>query len=379
MSIDVHYAVDGPEGAPVVVLAGSLGSTLEMWGPQVAALAGDFRVVRYDTRGHGSSPVPEGPYDLADLGGDLLRLLDRVGAGRAHLAGLSLGGMTAMWVAAHAPERVGRLALLCTSAHLGPPEGWADRAKTVRAGGTGAVAEGVVSRWLTPGYAERRPSVAEWLRRMVAGTPAEGYAACCGAIERMDLRGDLARIGAPTLVVAGADDPATPPVHAEAIAAGIGGARLHVLEPAAHLASWEQAGAVNELLRAHFGAVRHTAGTAVRRAVLGDRHVDRAGAAATPFTEPFQDLISRYAWGEIWTRPGLDRRTRSCMVLTAMVALGHWDELGMHVRAARRNGLSAEEIGEVFLQAAIYCGVPAANKAFGIAQRILAETEEAEG
>ncbi|GAB3205101.1 4-carboxymuconolactone decarboxylase [Marinactinospora thermotolerans] len=121
---------------------------------------------------------------------------------------------------------------------------------------------------------------------------------------------------------------------------------------------------------------RHAEGMRVRRAVLGDAHVDRAVAGTTPFTEPFQDLITRYAWGEIWTRPGLDRKTRSCMVLTALVAKGHWEELAMHVRAAVRNGLSAEEIAEVFLQAAIYCGVPAANKAFSIAQRVLAEIDD---
>ncbi|CAM4229742.1 4-carboxymuconolactone decarboxylase [Nocardiopsis rhodophaea] len=126
----------------------------------------------------------------------------------------------------------------------------------------------------------------------------------------------------------------------------------------------------------HEDDARHAAGMAVRRAVLGDEHVDRAEAKTTPFTEPFQDLITRYAWGEIWTRPGLDRRTRSCMVLTALVAKGHWDELAMHVRAAVRNGLTAEEIREVFLQAAIYCGVPAANKAFGVAQQVLAELED---
>jgi 3-oxoadipate enol-lactonase/4-carboxymuconolactone decarboxylase len=376
VSIDVHHVVDGPEGAPVVVLSGSLGSTLEVWEPQAAALSDEFRVVRYDTRGHGSSPAPDGPYTIADLGGDLLRLLDRLGVERAHVAGMSLGGMTAMWLAAHAPERVDRIALLCTSALLGPARMWADRAAAVRAEGFAPVTAGLPDRWFTPGYAERHPDVVARMREMMAGGSPEGYAACCDAIRGMDLRADLGRIAAPALVVAGRQDPATPPDHAEAIAAGIGGARLHVLDGAAHLASWERAGAVNELLRGHFGAVRHEAGTAVRREVLGDTHVDRAAAAATPFTEPFQDLITRYAWGEVWTRPGLDRRTRSCMVLTALVAKGHWDELAMHVRAAVRNGLSAGEIREVFLQAAIYCGVPAANKAFGIAQRVLTELED---
>lgn len=252
-AVELHHVLDGPAGAPVLLLAGSLGSTLEMWEPQVEALAGEFRVVRYDHRGHGKSPVPAGPYSIADLGADVLRLLDRLDVPSAQLAGVSLGGMTAMWLAAHAPERVDRLALLCTSAQLGPPQGWAERAATVRAEGTGAVAAAVVSRWFTPGYAARHPGEVARLTAMVAGTPAEGYASCCGAIEHMDLRADLARITAPTLVVAGADDPATPPEHAERIAAAISGARLSVLPGAAHLASWERADAVTGLLREHLG------------------------------------------------------------------------------------------------------------------------------
>ncbi|GAB3205103.1 3-oxoadipate enol-lactonase [Marinactinospora thermotolerans] len=252
MTVDVHHVIDGPEDAPVLILGGSLGSTLEMWEPQVADLARDLRVVRYDMRGHGRSPVPGGPYTIADLGADVVRLLDRLGVRRAHFAGLSIGGMTGMWLGAHAPERIDRLALLCTSALLGPPEGWSRRAATVRAEGTGAVAAGVVERWFTPGFAHAEPAVVERMTSMVAATPAEGYAGCCAAIERMDLRPDLPAIAAPTLVVAGADDPATPPAHAELIADAVPGARLEVVGPGAHLASWERADQVNPLLRAHF-------------------------------------------------------------------------------------------------------------------------------
>ncbi|WP_046469032.1 3-oxoadipate enol-lactonase [Allosalinactinospora lopnorensis] len=252
MSVDVHHVADGPADAPTVVLSGSLGSTLDMWGPQVAALTPEFRLIRYDLRGHGKSPVPDGPYSIADLGGDVLRLLDRLGADRVHFAGLSIGGMIGMWLAAHAPDRIDRLALLCTSARLGPPEGWAQRAAVVREEGAGAVAAGVTQRWFTPGFAEREPEAAERMRAMVASSSSEGYAGCCAAIEHMDLRPELPRIAAPTLVVAGAHDPATPPEHAERIAGGISGARLRVLDGAAHLASWERADQVNELLREHF-------------------------------------------------------------------------------------------------------------------------------
>jgi 3-oxoadipate enol-lactonase len=226
----------------------SLGADLSMWEPQLPALVGRYRVIRYDARGHGRSPVPPGRYALADLGRDALALLDRLGVARAHVCGLSLGGMTAMWLAANAPERVDRLVLCCTSALLGPAEQWAQRAETVLARGTGAVADAVVARWVTPGYAAAHPDEMATLRAMVAGTPAVGYAGACAAIEAMDLRADLGRIVAPTLVLAGADDAATPPSHGAAIVAGVPGARLTVVRDAAHLATWQQAQVANRLI-----------------------------------------------------------------------------------------------------------------------------------
>ncbi|QVQ53571.1 3-oxoadipate enol-lactonase [Spiractinospora alimapuensis] len=251
-AIDVDFSVEGPPNAPVLVLSGSLGSTRAMWQPQVDALSADLRVVTYDARGHGASPVPVGPYTIADFGADLLRLLDRLDVERAHVAGLSLGGMTGMWTAAHAPERVDRLVLLCTSALLGPPEGWAQRAETVTAAGSSdAVAGAVVTRWFTDGYAKAHPEAVARMRDMIAATPPAGYAASCRAIETMDLRPDLPRITAPTLVLAGAQDPATPPAHLRAIAEAIPGSRLETVDPGAHLASWESAGTVNALLRSH--------------------------------------------------------------------------------------------------------------------------------
>lgn len=250
-AVPVAWEADGPADAPVVVLSNSLGSTRTMWERQVPALARRFRVLRYDHRGHGDSPAPGGPYTLADLGGDLLALLDRLDVPRAHLCGLSLGGMAAMWVAARAPERVERLVLCCTAARLGPAEAWEERAATVRRHGTAAVAEGVVERWFTPGYAAANPGVVRTARATVAATPAEGYASCCDAIRTMDLSGDLTRIAAPTLVLAGAQDPATPPECARDIAAAIPGARCAVLEPAAHLANVERAREVTALLLAH--------------------------------------------------------------------------------------------------------------------------------
>lgn len=258
-AVAVNYVVDGPPDAPPLLLASSLGATADMWEPQLT-LADRFRIIRYDHRGHGRSPVPPGRYELADLGADALALLDRLQIERVHLAGLSLGGMVAMWVAAHAPDRVDRLVLMSTSAKLGPAEAWAERAATVRAGGTGAVADTVVGRWFTPEYSSAHLDVVRRFRDMIAATPPDGYAACCGAIERMDLEPELARIRAATLVITGSDDPATPPVHAERIAAGIAGAMLEMLPGAAHLANVSAAETVNALLAAFLTPLAGTAG-----------------------------------------------------------------------------------------------------------------------
>jgi len=252
--VDVHFAANGPTDAPVLVLSPSLGSTLGMWDPQVAALAERFRVIRYDPRGHGRSPVPPGPYEISDFADDVVRLLDRQGVDRAHYCGLSMGGMVGISLAADHPDRVHRLVLCCTTAQFPSPQPWVERAATVRANGTAAIAGAVVERWLTPGFAASHPAVVARLRSMIEQTDDEGYAACCGAIERMDLRSALPRITAPTLVVAGEQDPAAPPELLQGIATAIPGARLEVLSPAAHLANIEQAEPLTRLLLGHLTA-----------------------------------------------------------------------------------------------------------------------------
>ncbi|HEX4689926.1 MAG TPA: 3-oxoadipate enol-lactonase [Solirubrobacteraceae bacterium] len=251
-TVALHHVQDGPRDAPLLVLGPSLGANVSMWSSQAAALSDAFRVVRYDHRGHGGSPAPPGPYEIADLGRDVLGLLDALGAGRVHLGGLSLGGMVAMWVAIHAPERVDRIVLCCTSARLGPPEMWRDRARRVRGEGLAAVAPPVVERWISPAGHAADPERTRRLEAMLAANDPEGYASCCGAIERMDLTGELAAIRAPALVIGAAGDLATPPAeHAARIAAAIPGARLEVLEGAAHMANLERPDAVTELMREH--------------------------------------------------------------------------------------------------------------------------------
>jgi 3-oxoadipate enol-lactonase len=253
-TVEVHHLLEGPEDAPVLVLSNSLGTTLTMWDEQAPALSERFRLLRYDHRGHGRSPVPPGPYKIEDLGRDVLVLLDRLEVERFSFCGLSIGGMVGMWVAAEAPERVERLVLCCTSSRFAP-DVFDSRARTVRAAGVDAIAAAVVERWFTPAFRVSRPDVIEWARRMLLGTPAEGYAGCCEAIRDMDLSGRLGGIGAPTLVIAGADDPAAPPEDAERIRDSVPDARLVIVPEAAHLANVEQPEAITRAVLEHLDLV----------------------------------------------------------------------------------------------------------------------------
>jgi 3-oxoadipate enol-lactonase len=254
VAYEVHYESSGRPDAPAVILAPSLGTVLSMWEPQARELEQQFRVVRYDLRGHGSSPVPPGPYSLAELGADLLALLDRLGLEQASLCGISIGGMACMWVAAHAPKRVQRLVVCCSSGLIDPEGNYRQRARTVRERGMDPVAETVLARWFTAGFSGSHPEVVERMRRGLVGTAPEGYAGCCEALAEMDLRPELPTIEAPTLVLAGREDAATPPEHGRRIAEGIPDARFELVEDAAHLANVEQPEAVGELIGQHLNA-----------------------------------------------------------------------------------------------------------------------------
>jgi 3-oxoadipate enol-lactonase len=238
--LDMHYTLDGADGAPVLVLASSLGASLAMWDDQVPALQRRCRVLRYDARGHGRTAATPGPYTLAQLAGDVLRLLDALRLARVHFCGLSVGGLVGMWLGARVPERVDRLVLCNTAARIGTVETWNARMDAVRAGGLDAIVEGLLERWFTPGFRERRPERVARARAMVEATPLEGYLGCCAAIRDADQRDDVGRIGAPTLVIAGARDPATPPAQGRALADAIAGSR-YVELAAAHLSNIEAA------------------------------------------------------------------------------------------------------------------------------------------
>lgn len=236
----LYYRLDGPEDAPVVVLSSSLGEALEMWNPQIPTLSERFRVLRYDTRGHGRSSVPSGPYTIERLGRDVIDLLDALDIERAHFCGLSLGGMTGIWLGSHAAERLDRLVLCNTAAKLGTPEDWDARIRQVSEGGMNALIGATMERWFTPEFRERERAECTAIQAMLNVTDPAGYAACCAAIRDMDQRADLVRIGVPTLVIAGRHDPVTPPDAMRALADEIPEAERVTLD-AAHLSNVEAA------------------------------------------------------------------------------------------------------------------------------------------
>ncbi|GIE75556.1 3-oxoadipate enol-lactonase [Actinoplanes philippinensis] len=359
---------DAP-GRPLLLLGPSVGtSAATLWAACADRLYGRYHVVGWDLPGHGASAPATGPFTIADLAREVLALAGRIRPGEAfHYAGDSIGGAVGLQLLLDAPDRVAAAALLCTGAKIGEPAMWHDRAALVRAEGVESVVAGARERWFAPGAP---PPAAESLVAALRATDAESYARACEALAEFDVRDRLPEIAAPVLAVAGGHDRPTPPDSLRAIADGVLHGRLVVLDGVAHLAPAESPEVVAFLLDQHFDEQR-SAGIAVRREVLGPAHVDRATAGTTAFTRDFQDMITRYAWAEIWTRPGLARRDRSLITLTALIALGHHEELAMHVRAARTNGLSDDEIKELILQTAVYCGVPAANTAFRIAQKVL--------
>ncbi|MGC0207087.1 4-carboxymuconolactone decarboxylase [Streptomyces levis] len=420
----LQYRFDGPEEAPVLILGPSLGTTWHMWDRQIPELTKQWRVFRFDLPGHGGAPAyPAG--SVTDLTTRLLVTLEGLGVQRFGYAGCALGGAVGIELALRHPERLASLALIAASPRFGTADEFRQRGVIVRTNGLDPMARTAPERWFTGGFAAAQPAITEWAVQMVRTTDPGCYIAACEALASFDVRSELGRVGVPTLVLVGSDDQVTGPAEARTLVAGIPDARLAVVPGASHLVPVEQPAAVTDLLVRHFSTAwqpvfetstgqtalpaaalkpvlspapqqppqtgpvaeiapvavpqgqgrpdPYDAGLKVRREVLGDAHVDRALAQADEFSGDFQEFVTRYAWGEIWDRPGLDRRTRSCVTLTALVAGGHLDELAFHTRAALRNGLTPGEIKEVLLQAAVYCGVPAANSAFKVAQQVIRE------
>ncbi|HTS47331.1 MAG TPA: 3-oxoadipate enol-lactonase [Bryobacteraceae bacterium] len=365
----LFYRLEGRDDAPVLVLAHSLGLDHSLWDRQTLDLVPHFRILRFDTRGHGASDVPAGDYTIERLAHDVLGLADALEIKRFAYCGISLGGFVGQWLGAKAADRVSHLVLANTSPHVGPPSNWDARRQAVFSGGMNKLEGTFQERSFSAETVARRDPRVDSLRRVFLGTDPVGYAGCCAAIRDMNHTNLLPQIHIPTLVIAGYKDVATPwEGHGEVLAREIPDTRT-VRLAAAHLSNIERpqsftAALLDFLWQAPADPLQ--AGERVRRTVLGNAHVDGAIAKTTDFNRDFQTLITRYGWGSVWTRPGLDLRTRRLLALAMMGALGRWEEFRMHVRTGLAHELELPDLKETLLEMAIYAGVPAANTGFQI-------------
>lgn len=371
-----YYRLDGPDRRPVLVLSHSLGLDHAMWDPQVADLLPHFQILRYDIRGHGASAGPDGDYTVDTLGGDVVALTERLGLRKFAFCGLSLGGMIGQWLGVNAADRLTHLVLANTSPR---PDAAAmeQRRRTALEHGMAAIETVAMGRSFSERILNANPPVVPWARRTLLATDPRGYAGCCAAIRDLDTTASLGHIRTPTLVISGNLDVPMPwHEHGERLARGIPEATVVHL-PAAHLSSLEtprtfSAALMSFLLPTPDGSLE--SGLAIRRDVLGADHVDRAMAGATDFTRDFQELITKYAWGTIWARPGLDHRTRRLLVLAMTASLGRWEEFRLHLEAGLARDLEPCEVKEVLLQLAVYAGVPAGSAAFRAASDVTGRT-----
>lgn len=378
----MFYRLQGNAGRPVLILSHSISTDQAMWELQIGDLLPHFQILRYDTRGHGASEATTGEYSIEMLGKDILALADALEISQFAFCGLSLGGAIGQWVAVHAPERVTHLVLANTSAQFIPRANWETRIAAVVKGGMSAVVDVAMERFFSPDtLAKQNPNVAS-IRSVFLGTDPVGYLGCCAALRDMNQVDLLRQIKSPTLVISGERDIATPwSGHGEMLAREIPGAKTVHLA-AAHLSNIERPHSFTTALfgfllaQPNLGADSLRAGFEVRRAVLGDAHVDSATANTTEFTREFQEVITRYAWGTIWSRPELDRRTRRLLALAITASLGRWEEFALHVRAGLASDLELCDLKEVLLQTAVYAGTPAANTGFRIAAEQIGKKED---
>ncbi len=368
----INYKVSGTPNSPALIFSNSLGSTYHMWDELVPLLTPFFQVVQYDTRGHGGTEKPEGPYSIEMLAKDVLSLMDQLEIEKAYYCGVSMGGLIGQWLGVHAGDRFHKIVLSNTAAKIGDMQRWQERIELLKKDGMKAIAEMTMDKWFSPLFHKERVGLGYFIDMFLANS-VSGYASCCHAIGGADFREELEAFGVPTLVITGDEDPVTNVEHARFLADHIPDASLEIL-PGKHLVSAEVPEKyADTLLNFFIGSSTFERGMHVRKTVLGEKHVDKSKKNINEFNNDFQDLVANVPWGQVWTRPGLSKHQRSLITLSMMIALNRGHEFKMHVVAAFNNGVTVEELKELILQAAIYCGFPAALDAYKNAEEILKE------
>ena len=374
--------------APALVLINSLGTDFRIWDEFLLHLGHQGEVLAYDKRGHGLSGVGDARFSIDLHMRDLAALMDSQGIKNAVICGVSVGGMIAMALQAARPDLVRGLILCDTAPRIGDPQGWQDRIDAIEANGMEGIANAVMSRWFSAGFQGGSPAAVAGYRNLLCRTPVEGYLGTCAAIRDADLTCSAAQIDVPVLCIAGEDDQSTPPELVEEMANLIPNAKFERIRNCGHLPSIEQPEYLAHLVRQAIsrwpGTIdqreqRQTEiykqGMQTRRRVLGDTHVNAAEVQKNSFDAPFQELITEAAWGHVWSRHNWTLRERSIVTIALLAALGHLDEVAMHVRAARNTGATREDISEALLHTAIYAGVPAANSAIKVVKNVFAQLD----
>ena len=374
----VHIAYRHRPGlGRTIVFANSLGSDQSIWDEVIAALPTGYGVLSYDLRGHGlSTGVAESIAEMAD---DLSQLVDALDLVDILFCGVSIGGMIGQVFSAKRTDVV-RGAIFCNTAlQIGTVERWTDRIASVEKDGTAGIAESVASNWFGPDYAAQTDRMALH-KAMIARTTNAGYSAACAAIRDAELSEFATAIRVPVLCIGGTHDQSVPPDAVQALAQTIPCAQVEIIDGLGHLPCLE----LPEQLATVIGNFdpasdsRTEAGMQIRRAVLGDAHVERSQAEVTLLDQAFQTLITQGAWGTVWASPGISSRERSMLTLALLAATGNFDEIPMHIRASLRTGASTRDITEAFQHVAIYAGVPRANHALKLARQTLAAMEDSD-
>ena len=373
----MNYNIQGTPNSPVLVLSNSLGSEMMMWDEIIPYLLPYFRVLQYDTRGHGGSKNDIGTegYTIDLLAKDVIDIMDKLKIETAYFCGLSMGGLIGQSLGINYPNRFKKIVLSNTGAKIGNDERWNSRIETISKNGMQAIVDDTMERWFTVDFRKNNTSKVAETHAMFLRSDVQGYSNCCCAIRDADFREQLHNLAVETLVITGDEDPVTNVEQAEFLVSKIPNASLKVLH-ARHLAATELPEEYAKTLIAFF--VRESIfekGMHVRRSVLGDAHVDNANSKLNDFNSDFQEFITKYAWGEIWTRPGLSKHNKSLITMAMLIALNRPSEFKMHVKAAFNNGVSVDEIKEVIMQSALYCGLPAANDAFHMALEVFKEND----
>ena len=372
----MNYKLQGTSNSPVLIFSNSLGSEMMMWDELIPYLLPFFRVLQYDTRGHGGSPLtPNEGTTISELANDVIQLMDKLNIEAAYFCGLSMGGLIGQYLGINHPNRFKKIVLSNTGAKIGDVERWNGRIGTISKNGMQAIVDDTMERWFTEEFRSQNSERVAQTKAMFLRSNVDGYSNCCCAIRDADFREKLQSLSVETLVITGDEDPVTNVEQAEFLVSKIPNARLKVLH-ARHLAATElpkEYAAV--LIDFLVGDQIFDKGMHVRRTVLGDAHVDNANSKINSVNADFQSFITRYAWGEIWTRPGLSKHNRSLITMSMLIALNRPAEFKMHVKAAFNNGVSVDEIKEVIMQSALYCGLPAANDAFHLALEVFKEND----